>query len=114
VKKWCGRDTALAVCRPSHVNRPAPNQTGLQPGIAVQEAGGSSAGVLLAAEGMLGLAYLKLAPALAAAQGSGGGSRGGGSSGGVQLHLAGDAGAWVRPVRPGWWPVEWGHEEAAL
>lgn len=75
---------------------------GLQPGSDVVQAGGGSAGVLLATEGTLGLAHLKLGPALAAAAAGGEGA----------LHLAGDAGAWVRPVRPQWWPPEWGHEEA--
>lgn len=73
---------------------------GTAPGTDIVAAGGGSAGVLLAAEGALGLAHLKLAPALAAAAG-----------GGARLHVAGDPGAGVRPVRPAWWPAEWGHEE---
>lgn len=76
--------------------------TGAQPGTEIVQAGGGAAGVLLAAEGTLGLAHLKLAPALAAAAG-----------GGAPLHFAGDAGGRVAPARPAWWPAEWGHEEEA-
>ncbi|KAI8476257.1 MAG: hypothetical protein J3K34DRAFT_455826 [Monoraphidium minutum] len=79
---------------------------GLAPGTEVVAAGGGSAGMLLASEGHLGLAHLKLGPALAAAAAAGCG-------GGAALHAAGDAAAGVRPVRPAWWPREWGHEEEA-
>jgi hypothetical protein len=68
----------------------------------VAAGGGGAAGVLLASEGDLGLAHLKLGPALAAAAAG---------AGGAALHAAGDAAAGVRPARPAWWPVEWGHEE---
>jgi len=70
------------------------------------QANGGSAGVLLASEGTLGLAHLKLAPALAAAASSSGAP----AAGGV-LQVVGEDGAWVVPVRPAWWPPEWGHEE---
>lgn len=72
---------------------------GAQPGAEVATAGGAPAGTLLAVEGALGLAHLKLAPALAAA------------AGGPGLRLGGGGG--VTPVRPVWWPPEWGHEEEA-
>jgi hypothetical protein len=78
-----------------------PPPTGAQPGAAVEAEGGGPVGVLLAAEGPLGLAHLKLAPALAAAAGGAAAPR----------LRAGDVG--LRPVRPAWWPPEWGHEEDA-
>ena len=72
--------------------------------------GGSGAvGTLLAAEGALGLAHLRLGPALMAAAGHGAelvlaSGSGGGGGGGVA----------VVPFRPAWWPPDWGHEEGAL
>ncbi len=69
----------------------------------VEEGSGKAVGSLLAAEGDVGLAYLKLSPALQAAQG------------GVPLCISstgeGHQGVRVVPVRPGWWPREWGKEE---
>ncbi|GBF96787.1 hypothetical protein Rsub_09643 [Raphidocelis subcapitata] len=85
------------------------SRPGLPPGseILQQSGSGGSAGTLLACEGSLGLAHLKLAPALAAAAAATGHPGGGGAA----LGIAGQEGAWVRPVRPAWWPAEWGHEE---
>jgi hypothetical protein len=90
---------------PTPAPGPAPGPPlGLQPGSEVRIEGGAAAGVLLAAEGRLGLAHLKLAPALAAAAGG---------PGALRLVLAGEPAAQVQPVRPEWWPAEWGYEEAA-
>ncbi len=59
---------------------------------------GRSIGTIVAAEGDVGLAHLRLAPALAAAAGN-------------SKLLAGTDGVQVVPVRPRWWPAEWGLEE---
>jgi hypothetical protein len=53
--------------------------------------------------GDIGMAYIKLAPALAAAAGQGAQ---------LQVQLEGGAVQQVVPQRPEWWPSEWGNEEA--
>jgi microcystin degradation protein MlrC len=53
--------------------------------------------------GDIGMAYIKLAPALAAAAGQGAQ---------LQVQLGGGAVQQVLPQRPEWWPGEWGNEEA--
>ncbi len=52
--------------------------------------------------GDIGIAYIKLAPALAAAQGTGPP---------LQLQLDGGRVQQVVPQRPAWWPQDWGREE---
>lgn len=63
-----------------------------------------SAGVLTGHVGDVGMAYIKLLPALAAAEGR---------SPPLQLQLAGGLQLSVVPVRPQWWPADWGREEKA-
>uniref|UniRef100_A0A383VHD9 CAF17 C-terminal domain-containing protein n=1 Tax=Tetradesmus obliquus TaxID=3088 RepID=A0A383VHD9_TETOB len=58
--------------------------------------------------GDMGMAYMKLAPALAAAAAAGKGDKGPQ----LQVQLEGGAVQQVVPQRPEWWPAEWGIEEA--
>lgn len=58
--------------------------------------------------GDMGMAYIKLAPALAAAAAAGKGDKGPQ----LQVQLEGGAVQQVVPQRPEWWPAEWGIEEA--
>jgi hypothetical protein len=58
-------------------------------------------GTLTAHVGNMGMAYIKLLPALAAAEGR---------TPPLQLQLEGQQVA-VVPQRPQWWPAEWGREE---
>ncbi|KAF6265118.1 hypothetical protein COO60DRAFT_1116131 [Scenedesmus sp. NREL 46B-D3] len=64
----------------------------------------SQIGMLTNHTGDAGMAYIKLAPALAAAAGQGPG---------LQLQLEGGAVQQVVPQRPEWWPSEWGNEEGS-
>lgn len=71
--------------------------------------GRGPAGVLTGHAGDVGIAHIKLAPALAAAvaaAGDGDGPR-------LQVQLPDGGVQAVVPERPGWWPAEWGREEAA-
>jgi len=77
-----------------------------QPGDEVVAAGKAVAiGKIMAVHGQYGLAHLQLATALAAA----GQQEGGGS--GVRLEVNGKREVEVKPLRPDWWPGEWGTEE---
>lgn len=64
----------------------------------------SDIGMLTSHVGDLGMAHIKVAPALAAAEGQGAP---------LQLQLGGGVEQQVVPQRPSWWPSEWGREEAA-
>jgi hypothetical protein len=61
-------------------------------------------GVLTNHMGDMGMAYIKLAPALAAAVGQGAE---------LQVQLEGGVVQQVLPQRPEWWPSVWGNEEAS-
>ena len=70
-------------------------------------AGKSAAiGKIMAVHGQYGLAHLQLATALAAAAGQ---QEWGGN--GVRLEVSGKREVEVKPLRPAWWPGEWGTEE---
>lgn len=71
-----------------------------------KSAGSSSrggVGTLTGHVGNMGMAYIKLLPALAAAEGR---------TPPLQLQLEGHQVS-VVPVRPHWWPTDWGREERA-
>jgi hypothetical protein len=61
----------------------------------------SGAGTLTSHVGDLGMAYIKLLPALAAAEGR---------APPLQVQVEGQQ-VTVVPVRPQWWPADWGREE---
>ncbi|KXZ46958.1 hypothetical protein GPECTOR_39g452 [Gonium pectorale] len=107
---------------------PPPQPASLAPGTEVLDAAsGRSVGQLRGAVaddqgGCVGIAYLKLDAALAAAEGRGRELIVSGAAPGREAQGDGEEGAgappsaasaWrVVPARPAWWPVEWGREEA--
>jgi hypothetical protein len=92
-----------------------PAAAGAQPGQDVIS-NGKSIGKLMAAAGPYGLAHLLLQPALAAASAAATQRPGSSSSSEAQLQLGGagsSSSIGVVPMRPAWWPAEWGYEEQA-